>query len=145
MGQRVLFVDENGGHHASATVELLADQGKKVTMVTSDLFIGIELAPLGDLYLTRQRLLQKGVTFMTDIVIERIAGDKVLGRDLYTNEPLAFEGYETVILDMGNLPVDDLYFRLKGQVKELYRVGDCVSPRGIDMAILEGRRVGERL
>jgi hypothetical protein len=46
---------------------------------------------------------------------------------------------------MGNLAVDDLYFRLKGRVKELYRVGDCVSPRGIDMAILEGRRVGERL
>jgi hypothetical protein len=114
-------------------------------MVTSDLFIGIELAPLGDLYLTRQRLLQKGVTFMTDVLIEVIAGDKVTGRDLYTNEPLAFEGYETVILDMGNLPVDELYFHLKGQVKELYRVGDCVSPRGIDMAILEGRRVGERL
>ena len=145
VGQRVLFVDENGGHHASATVELVADQGKKVTMVTSDLFIGIELAPLGDLYLTRQRLLQKGVTFMTDILIDLIAGDKVMGRDLYTHEPLIFEGYETIVLDMGNLPVDDLYFQLKGKVKELYRVGDCAAPRGIDMAVLEGRRVGEAL
>jgi len=145
VGQRVLFVDENGGHHASATVELLADQAKKVTMATSDLFIGIELAPLGDLYLTRQRLLQKGVTFMTDILIDLIAGDKVMGRDLYTHEPLIFEGYDTVILDMGNLPVDDLYFQLKGKVKERYRVGDCVAPRGIDMAVLEGRRVGEAL
>jgi mycofactocin system FadH/OYE family oxidoreductase 2 len=145
VGERVLFVDENGGHHASATVELLADQGKKVTMVTSDLFIGIELAPLGDLYLTRQRLLQKGVTFMTDVLIDLIAGDKVLGRDQYTHEPLAFEGYETIVLDMGNLPVDDLYFQLKGKVKELYRAGDCVSPRGIDMAVLEGRKAGERV
>jgi hypothetical protein len=139
----VLFVDENGGHHASATVELLADQGKKVTMVTSDLFIGIELAPLGDLYLTRQRLLQKGVTFMTDVLIDLITRDKVMGKDLYTHAPLVFEGYDTIILDMGNVPVDDLYFQLKGKVKELYRAGDCVSPRGIDMAVLEGRRVGE--
>jgi mycofactocin system FadH/OYE family oxidoreductase 2 len=145
VGKSVLFVDENGGHHASATVELFADQGKKVTMVTSDLFIGIELAPLGDLYLTRQRLLQKSVTFMTDVLIDLIAGDKVLGKDLYTHAPLLYEGYDTVILDMGNLPVDDLYFQLKGKVKELYRVGDCVSPRGIDMAVLEGRRVGEGL
>jgi thioredoxin reductase len=145
LGQKVLFVDENGGHHASATVELLADQGKKVTMVTSDLFIGIELAPLGDLYLTRQRLLQKGVTFMTDILIDLVAGDKVMGRDLYTNDPLIFEGYETIVLDMGNLPVEDLYFQLKGKVKELYRVGDCVAPRGIDMAVLEGRKVGASL
>jgi thioredoxin reductase len=145
VGQRVLFIDENGGHHATATVELLADQGKKVTMVTSDLFIGIELAPLGDLYLTRQRLLQKGVTFKTDVIIDLIAGDKVVGRDIYTHEPLLFEDYETVILDMGNLPVEDLYFQLKGKVKELYRVGDCVAPRGIDMAVLEGRTVGEGL
>jgi hypothetical protein len=145
VGQKVLFVDENGGHHASATVELFADQGKKVTMVTSDLFIGIELAPLGDLYLTRQRLLQKHVTFMTDILIDLIAGDKVVGRNLYTNEPLIFEGYETIVLDMGNFPLDSLYFQLKGRVKELHRVGDCVAPRGIDMAVLEGRRVGESL
>ena len=143
LGQKLLFVDENGGHHASATVELFADQGKEVTMVTSDLFIGMELAPLGDLYLTRQRLLQKGVTFMTDILIDRIAGDKVMGRDLYTNGSLIFEGYETIVLDMGNLPADDLYFQLKGKVKELHRAGDCVAPRGIDMAVLEGRRAGE--
>ncbi|MGE5842774.1 MAG: FAD-dependent oxidoreductase [Deltaproteobacteria bacterium] len=145
LGQKVLFVDENGGHHASATVELFADQGKKVTMVTSDLFIGVELAPLGDLYLTRQRLLQKGVTFITDVLIDLIAGDKVMGRDLYTNESLIFEGYDSVVLDMGNVPADDLYFQLKGRVKELYRAGDCVSPRGIDMAVLEGRKAGERL
>jgi mycofactocin system FadH/OYE family oxidoreductase 2 len=145
VGHRVLFLDENGGHHATATVELLADQGKIVTMVTSDLFIGIELAPLGDLYLTRQRLLQKGVTFISDVVIDRIAADRVLGRDIYTNETVSFEDHDTIILDMGNVPADDLYFRLKGQVKELHRIGDCVAPRGIVMAIFEGNQVGSRL
>jgi mycofactocin system FadH/OYE family oxidoreductase 2 len=145
IGQKVLFVDENGGHHATATVELLADQGKSVTMVTSDLFVGIELGPLGDLYLTRQRLLQKGVTFVSDMVIDLITGDKVMGRDIYTNEPVYFENHDTIVLDLGNEADDGLYFQLKGRVKELHRIGDCVAPRGIDMAILEGRRVGEML
>jgi len=145
VGEKVLFVDENGGHHSTATVELLADQGKKVDMVTSDLFIGIELAPLGDLYLTRQRLLQKGVTFTTDVVIDEIHGSKVKARDIYTNEPILFEGYDTIVLDMGNMVDDLLYRQLKGEIKELYRAGDCMAPRGIDMAILEGRRLGERL
>ena len=72
MGEKVLFIDEDGGHHAMATAELLAEQGKKVDMVTSDLFIGIELAPRGELYLGRQRLLQKGVTFRTDLDILEI-------------------------------------------------------------------------
>jgi len=145
VGEKVLFIDENSGHHATATVELLADQGKKVEMVTSDLFVGIELGPLGDLYLTRQRLLQKGVTFTTDVVIDEIDGSKVKARDVYTNETILFEGYDTIVLDMGNRVDDFLYCQLKGKIKELYRAGDCVAPRGIDMAILEGRRLGERL
>lgn len=145
VGQRVLFVDENGGHHAAATVEWLADQGKTVEMVTGDLFIGIELAPLGDLYLSRQRLLQKGVTFRTDVVVDQLDGHRVKAHDLYTNELIEFFEHDTVVLDMGNVARDGLYRQIKGRVKEVYRVGDCVAPRGIDMAILEGRRVGERL
>ncbi len=145
VGERILFIDENGGHHAAATVELLADQGKKVDMVTSDLFIGIELAPVGDLYLTRQRLLQKGVTFTADVVIVEIDENRVKARDIYTNEPILIQGYDTIVLDMGNTADDDLYRQLKGRVKDIYRAGDCVAPRGIDMAILEGRRVGEIL
>ena len=143
IGEKVLFIDENGGHHAASTVEYLADQGKKVHMVTSELFIGIELSPLGDLSLTRQRLLQKGVTFASDLRIEEIDVKKVRCVDIYTNRPVILEGYDTIVLDMGNRSDDKLYKDLKGRVKELYRVGDCVAPRGIDMAFLEARRVGE--
>ena len=145
VGYKVLFIDENGGHHATATAEKLSDQGKKVDMVTSDLFIGIELGPIGDLYLTRQRLLQKGVTFTTDVVVDAIHGDKVKARNIYTNSEFVFENYDTIVLDMGNIANDGLYRQLKGRVKELYRVGDSVAPRGIGMAIYEGQKAGERL
>ena len=145
VGEKILFVDENGGHHATATVEMLADQGKKIDMITGDLFIGIELAPLGDLYLTRQRLLQKGVTFTTDVRVEKIERDRVSARNIYTNEPITYENYDTIVPDMGNRVVDDLYHALKGSVKELHRIGDCVAPRNIGMAIYEGQKVGERL
>jgi hypothetical protein len=46
---------------------------------------------------------------------------------------------------MGNAARDDLYFALKGKVKELYRVGDCVAPRKVDMAIHEGYVAGRRV
>lgn len=142
---RVLFVDENGSHHASATVEKLADQGKKVDMITSDLFIGVELAACGDLYLTRQRLLQKGVTFTTDVRVERIEAGNVFARQIFTHESVIYDDYGTIVLDMGEKPDDALYFGLKGQVDELVRVGDCVAPRTVGMAILEGRKAGESL
>ncbi len=145
VGEKVLFIDENSGHHATATVEYLAEQGKKVDMVTAELFIGIELAPLGDLYLTRQRLLQKGVTFTTDVSVDEIQGTTVKAHNIYTHEPIVFDDYDTVILGAGNIVNDRLYRELKDRVAEIYRIGDCVAPRGIDMAILEGRRVGEQL
>ncbi len=145
IGEKVLFIDQNSGHHATATVEMLADQGKKVNIVTGDLFVGIQLASIGDLYLTRQRLLQKGVVFTTDVRVDRIVGNRVEARNIYTNEPILFDDYDTIVLDLGNRADDHLYRRMKRQVAELYRVGDCVAPRGIDMAIFEGRKLGEKL
>lgn len=143
VGDKVLFIDENGGHHAASTVEYLADRGKSVHMITGELFIGIELSPIGDLSLTRQRLLQKGVAFTSDLRVKRIESQKVECADIYTNRPVLLEGYDTIVLDMGNRSDDKLYKDLKGKVKELYRVGDCVAPRGIDMAFREGRMTGE--
>ena len=37
-------------------------------------------------------------------------------------------------------PDDELYFELKGKVKEPYRLGDCVAPRFVDYAIWEGEK-----
>ena len=145
MGEKVLFIDEDGGHHAMATAELLVAQGKKVDILTSDLFIGIELAPRGELYLGRQRLLEQGVNFTTDIEVMEINHTQVKARDIYTNEPVLLEDYDTIVLDVGNLAHDELYKEIKGQVKAVFRTGDCVAPRGIDMAIIEARNVGELL
>lgn len=46
---------------------------------------------------------------------------------------------------MGQAVDDDLYFALKGKVKELHRIGDCVAPRKVDMAIWEGHQVGREI
>jgi hypothetical protein len=46
---------------------------------------------------------------------------------------------------MGNQVNDALYFALKARVEELYRIGDCVAPRKVDMAIHEGYVAGRRL
>ena len=145
IGENVLIIDEDGGGRSMATAEMLAEQGKKVTLITSDLFIGIELAPRGELYLGRQRLLQKGVTFAPDIEVLEISGKQVRACDIYTRKTLLFDEHDTVVLEVGNAADDALYQQLKKEVREIYRTGDCVAPRGIDMAIIEGRNAGEGL
>jgi mycofactocin system FadH/OYE family oxidoreductase 2 len=143
VGNKVLYIDETGGTHGASTVEFLADQGKEIKMVTSDPFIGVELAPIGELNLMRQRLLQKGVVFIQEVQVEEIGPDKVIAREMYSNRLITFAGHDTVVVDAGNVVIDSLYQQLKGKVKELYRIGDAVAPRNIEMAILEGRAVGE--
>jgi hypothetical protein len=107
--------------------------------------VGGQLGPIQDLFLTRQRLAKKGVTFTPDIAVLEIQGTLVKGLNVYSEELIDFEGYDTLVLAAGNRACEDLYFALKGKVKELHRIGDCLSPRKTDMAILEGHRVGRLL
>jgi mycofactocin system FadH/OYE family oxidoreductase 2 len=145
LGAKILFVDYDGHHQATSTIEFLATKGKKVHVLTSSLFVGQELGPLQDLYLTRQRLLQKGVTFTPDFAVMEIKGLEVKGFNVYSNEWSTFSGYDSIVLAMGNRVEDGLYMELKGKVKELHRIGDCVAPRKVDMAILEGDKIGRMI
>ncbi|MGD1119963.1 MAG: mycofactocin system FadH/OYE family oxidoreductase 2 [Dehalococcoidales bacterium] len=144
-GKKVLFIDNDGHHQATATVEFLVDRGCQVHIVTNSSTIGSELGPSQDAYLAHQRLALKGVTFTPDFAVTEIQGTSVKGLNYYNNEWHTFTGYDTVVYAMGSRVDDALYQALKGKVKELYRVGDCVAPRKIDMAILEGDKVGRAI
>ena len=144
-GQKVLLIDLDGHHQATGTAEFMADLGKTVHIITPSLFVGGKLGPLQDLYLARQRLARKGVTYTPDIAVLEIHGTLVKGLNVYSNEMIDFKGYDTIVLAAGNKSGDELYFALKGKVKELHRIGDCVAPRKTDMAIVEGHRVGRLL
>jgi mycofactocin system FadH/OYE family oxidoreductase 2 len=140
-GKKVLFIDNDGHHPATATAEFLADHGSKVHIVTNSPTIGSELGPSQDSYLAHQRLAQKGVTFTPDFAVTEIQGTAVKGLNYYNNEWHTYDGYDTVVYAMGSVADDALYRSLKGKVKELYRIGDCLAPRRIDMAVLEGDNV----
>jgi mycofactocin system FadH/OYE family oxidoreductase 2 len=145
LGEKIMFIDYDGHHQATSTAEFLADQGKEVHIITPSLFVGAELGPTQDLYLTRQRLMQKGVTFTPDFAVMEIKDTEIHGFNVYSNEWKVFEGYDTVVVAMGNQVEDSLCQALKGRIRELYRVGDCVAPRKADMAIYEGYMVGKKL
>lgn len=149
LGEKVCLVDQDGHHRATSTAEYLANQGKTVHILCSSLFVGAELGPLQDLYLTRQRLLQKGCTFTPDTAVISIGGEagaKVLqGINVYSNAMGEFGPYDSVVLAVGQEADDGLYKALKGKVKELHRVGDCVAPRKVDMAIWDGHKVGREI
>jgi mycofactocin system FadH/OYE family oxidoreductase 2 len=149
LGKRVCMVDTDGHHRATATAEHMADQGRAVQILCSSLFVGAELGPSQDLYLTRQRLLQKGCTFTPDTVVLEISGDagdkRLKAVNVYSNAASEFGPFDSVVLALNQEVEDRLYKALKHKVKELYRIGDCVAPRKVDMAIWEGHKVGREI
>jgi len=149
LGQKVCLIDTDGHHRATATAEFMATQGKSVHILCTSLFVGAELGPTQDLYLTRQRLLTKGCTFTPDTVVIEISGEpgaKMLKAiNVYSNAMSELGPYDSVVLAINQEVEDRLYKSLKNKVKELYRIGDCVSPRKVDMAIWEGHKVGREI
>jgi len=149
LGQKVCLIDTDGHHRATATAELMATQGKSVHILCTSLFVGAELGPTQDLYLTRQRLLTKGCTFTPDTVVIEISGEpgaKMLKAiNVYSNAMSELGPYDSVVLAINQEVEDRLYKSLKNKVKDLYRIGDCVSPRKVDMAIWEGHKIGREI
>src|SRR5450631_4113771 len=149
VGEKVCLIDYDGHHRATSTAEFLADQGKTVHIITSSLFVGAELGPTQDLYLSRQRLLKKRVTFTPDIAVMEVGGETgaktIKGFNVYSNIWDEWGPFDSIVLAMGQKSDDSLYTALKGKVPELYRIGDSVAPRKVDMAIWEGHKIGREI
>jgi hypothetical protein len=145
VGDKVLIIDTDGHHICGSVAEFLADKGRSVHILTPALFVGGNLGPVQDFHLSRQRLIRKNVTFTPDVAVIEIQGALVKGVQVYSGEFVEYDGYDTIVLVMGNQSNDEIYHALKGRVPEIHRIGDCVAPRKTDMAILEGHLVGRRI
>jgi len=62
-----------------------------------------------------------------------------------SGEPLILEGVDTLVLAQGHDAVAELADELAGLDLELHLVGDCLSPRSAEEAVLEGLRVATEI
>lgn len=142
MGTNVLIIAGREGHQAPVSLaEFLVDQGKKVQVLSELSVIGgdIETNTFRMLY---QRLFEKGVTLRPFTGVKEIRDRKVIVYNVYTKHEEEIDGIDTIVIAAGNRSNNQIYIGLKGKVKELYSIGDCVSPRKVNDAILEGSRIG---
>jgi 2,4-dienoyl-CoA reductase (NADPH2) len=145
VGKRVVLIDEVGFHDTTSTAEFLADGGKQVEIVTPALYAGQDLGPTLDLEMWHRRARSKGIVITPNVVVREISGSTVTVFNHYSGREWRIEGVDTVVRAAPARANDTLYFALKGRVKELYRVGDCVAPRRVGPAILEGHLAGRSL
>ncbi len=143
-GHNVVLIDEMSSHGVLSVVEMLATAGKHVDVVTEDWYVGRDLVATNDIVQWMQRTIGQDVTHIPHTSVVRIEPEQVIVADKFIENERAI-ATDIVVLGTYERPSQDLYYALKGKVSRLFRIGDCVAPRRIEQAILEGRHVGEQI
>lgn len=170
VGERVVVIDSDGYYTGVAMAEMMADQGKQVSMVTQF----AEVAPFTELTLEAQNLRyllhEKGIKSHPLHWVERIETGPTLRLTIYylyrdgcrLNFPPKKGEYprragtevtelecDTVILVTGRQSNKELFAALlerraeweRNEIRRIYQVGDCYAPRLIQLAIVDGHRL----
>jgi len=131
----VVLDDPVGGPIAVAAAEWLAAEGRRVALITQDGTAGTMLALTGDLADANARLQRAGVERVLRSRLRGLADGHAAVEHVWTGEPRRLPC--AVLVDCGfELPEESLYLTRPGTP----RAGDCVAPRTILEAVLEGRR-----
>jgi mycofactocin system FadH/OYE family oxidoreductase 2 len=142
---KAVVLDAIGDQVGMGVAEWLADRGWQVEVVTGDMFVGQRLTASLELTAWNQRACAKGVTLRPQVDVERVTGRTVIGVDHFDRRPVHIEDTDLVVTVAHEVPNEDLYFALKETGQRVFRVGDCVAPRTMSQAILEGYRAGREV
>jgi mycofactocin system FadH/OYE family oxidoreductase 2 len=137
-----VVLDAIGNQLGMGVAEWLADRGWRVEVVSADMFVGQSLTATMELTPWQQRACAKGIVFLPQVDVERIVDRTVLGLDHFDRRPIQITDVDLVVSIVHEVPDEDLYFALKESGERVFRVGDCVAPRSMSQAILEGYRAG---
>lgn len=142
IGDSVIVLDEGGNWRGLGTAWHLADQGKSVTIVTPEPYIGKELSRTSADIPLRGRLARLGVRILTESAIPEWHGDGATVRNLLTGDDERHPA-TALVISTTNRAFNPLSADLADL--ETHLIGDAAAPRQAPYAFHEGRKVGLRL
>jgi mycofactocin system FadH/OYE family oxidoreductase 2 len=137
VGNKVLLVDDGESTwRLMGPAVMFAEQGKKVEIITTLFHPGAKIGgnSIGKLL---AKLFSLGVKITPMTGFRGINGNTATLFHAFTGQEHTQE-YDTVVLVFFPKANEELYFGLKGKVKEIVRIGDCLAPRDAQWAIREG-------
>ena len=137
VGKRVVVI---GAELVACEVaEFLAQQGKKVSILRRGSEVASKVGPSIRIPLL-DRLEKQGVTMLTGVTYHKVDNNKLI---VTTNDGTRrILEADTIVLAAGVVPDRELYQEIKDKIAEVKLAGDCVSPRNIREAIIEGYEAG---
>ena len=138
LGDTVIVLDEGGNWRGVGTAWALAEQGRRVVIVTPDPYVGKEIARTSADGPARARLARLGARFVTEHVISRWHGNGASVRSLLTGKEETIPA-SALVMATTNIAFDP--FPESFGDKTVHRIGDCAAPRQGPYAFHEGRKV----
>lgn len=137
----VVVVEDDPHLAGTAAAEKLAAQGCRVTIVTPHMHAGADL-PVHHAPQLYRRLAGMGIavepaTFVTSIGRAALVCERRFGGQEYRVDHAG-----PVVLAMGNVASNALARPLEARGIDVFVVGDALTPRQVDMAIVDGERAG---
>ncbi|MDP2920457.1 MAG: FAD-dependent oxidoreductase [Dehalococcoidia bacterium] len=144
VGQNVLIVDSQRFLHGLTVADFLAEKGKTVEVIFSDLEPASDAENITKMALL-QRLYNAGVKLTPSTRLKRIEGNTVTVALVYTEAERIIENVDTIVLSFGGVENNKLYYALRGKVPELYSIGDCKGVRKLLWASSDGATIGRMI
>ena len=138
LGDAVVVYDEGSNWRGVGTAWALAEQGKKVTIVTPEAFVGKEISRTAADGVVRRRLGALGVRMLPEHCLVRWHGNGVTVRSFLTGEEEVIPT-SGLVMATTNRAFDPYPVAMSGKV--MHRIGDCAAPRLAAYAFHEGRKV----
>ena len=142
--QHAVVRDDGWGRAALSAAELLCEQGTRVTLVTAE-FMVAESVPAIIRTPLYKHLLGHGAEFRQTEKVVRLEGSDVVLENVYSGAESRVAGVDLLVDWSGPMMVETLASAARAAGKETHVVGDCVSPRAIEVAVAEGALVGREV
>ena len=141
---RTVVADWRGDWVGIGVARLLAEGGRRVTLAVNNYNAGAALQQY-----VRDSLVGALATQRIDVVpLVRLFGvdeDSVYLQHVLTGEPVILEGVSSLVLALGHDADSALLSSLEGSGRAVAGVGDCLAPRSVEEAVLEGLQVGSTI
>lgn len=141
---RILVADWRGDWIGLGVANLLARQGHKVVLSVTGYAAGehlqqyVRTAMIGD-------ALGAKVEILPNLRLRGVDADTAYLQHTLTEEPVLVDDLSAVVLAQGHSPVNDLHAIDGFPADRIHAIGDCLSPRSVEEAVLEGLTVSSAL
>ncbi len=142
---RAVVLDTLGDPVGMAAAEWLNQRGWQVEVVTGDMFVGQRLTASLELTAWNQRAAARGVALRPQFEVLEVTARSVIGVDRFDRQEIRLDDIDLVVDVAPEVPDEALYFALKASGARVIRAGDCVAPRYLAQALLEGYRAGREI